>query len=187
MTEASESITRGIQLEPERDWFPYMNRAELSLAGGLRTCEENLADLDKALKMNPDARSNVALVAGTGLSQRCPALYDSRRFEALAREAVAHGRDGSGYAALGVVLFEAGRYTEARGELDQALKTRDWIPGADVTPLQYLAMTEWRLGNRRAARDYQKRAADLIDELAPKDPELIQIQKRVDALLGTVG
>ena len=48
-------------------------------------------------------------------------------------------------------------------------------------------MTEWRLGNRRAARDYQKRAVALIDQLAPKDPGLIQIQKRVDALLGTVG
>ena len=187
--EASESITRGIQLEPERDWVPYVARAEASLVGGLRTCEENLADLDKALKLNPDARSGVALVAGMWLSQRCPALYDSRRFEALAREAVAlDARVGSGHAALGVVLFEAGHYTEARGELDQVLKTPDWwYPSADVIPLQYLAMTEWQLGNRLAARDYQKRAAALIDRFNPKDPGFLQDQKRVNALLGTVG
>jgi tetratricopeptide (TPR) repeat protein len=82
------------------------------------------------------------------------------------------------------VLFEAGRYQEARGELEQGLKASY---SDDTNFLQYLAMTEWRLGNRRAARDHQKRAAALIDQLAPKDAGDIQIQKRVDALLGTAG
>ncbi len=48
-------------------------------------------------------------------------------------------------------------------------------------------MTERRLGNRSAARDYRKRAAAFIDHLAPNNPGFIQVLKRVDALLGTAG
>jgi len=78
-----------IELEPDRDSDVHGWRAVFSRIGDLRNCEESLADLDKAQEIaGVENRYNMTWIAATHLYPRCSELYDSQRYETMARGGV---------------------------------------------------------------------------------------------------
>ena len=112
-------------------------------------------------------------------------MYDSQRWEALARGAIEFDSNPFTRLALGVVLFSAGRYDESREDLLVALELDGGGEEFDLAiAWQYLAMAEWHLGNHADARDYRDRALALVDRTAPRHAGFLWSRKQVDKVLG---
>ncbi len=137
-------------------------------------CERAGADLQRSEAQIPEnARDAGMLFAQAavhlwGFYYACPNLYDGPRALELAKRAVLLDPQSKYIrAVLGVALYRAGRYHEARDTLLETLPAR----AEDPSRLFFLAMTSEKLGKRADARRYFDRAVVWVGAHSPSDLE----------------
>jgi tetratricopeptide (TPR) repeat protein len=81
---------------------------------------------------------------------------------------------------LGVALYRAGDWTEARTAL---LKSTSIRGGGDSFDWFFLATAAWQQGNRDQAREWYDRAVEWMERNRPKDEELIRFRREAEELL----
>ena len=108
-----------------------------------------------------------------------PAVRDPGRAVGLARQAVDRAAGESRYwNTLGVAQYRAGDWPAAAAALDRSIRLAgggtpwDWF---------FRAMTAWRLGDRRLAREYAGRATAWVDRNQPGE-DLLRYRAELDAL-----
>jgi tetratricopeptide (TPR) repeat protein len=181
--EALAAADQLVELQPA-DFFTWDARAEyLTFKPG--SCDRVRADLEKVWELGahePWAWNAVAWAHAVHLEHACPDLYDPARALELARKAVASSpQQGAIRDTLGIVLYRNGLYEEAHTTLLEAMEM-----GVDETPnmLFSLAMTSWKLGRERDARQYYDRAVALMNRTIPTNPEYLRRRDEAAALLG---
>jgi tetratricopeptide (TPR) repeat protein len=124
--------------------------------------------------------STQAAVHLWGFYYACPNLYDGPRALELAKRAVLLEPQVKYIRAmLGVALYRAGRYHEARDTLLETLPAR----GDDPSKLFFLAMTSEKLGKRADARRYFDRAVVWVGAHSPSDLESARFRDEVARVL----
>jgi len=97
------------------------------------------------------------------------AVTDWARPVQVAEKSVAISPKNSAYlTALGAVLYRAGRYEEALGRLDEAMKENTY--GGSLSCWLFLALAHHRLGHAAEARSYLDKAAAWLDQSTPEKP-----------------
>jgi serine/threonine protein kinase/WD40 repeat protein len=94
---------------------------------------------------------------------------DARRGVELATCAVEQRpQAANAWNTLGIAQYRAGNWHAAKTALEKSMS----LQGANVCDLFFLAMTHWRLDERKAARELFERACQSMDEGRPLDMEL---------------
>jgi serine/threonine protein kinase len=107
---------------------------------------------------------------------------DPSRAVALARKAVElEPSDGGFWNTLGVTCYRAGDWNGAREALARSQALRH---GGDSFDWFFLAMVDWRHGERDVARKRYQQAVDWMEKKRPKDQELVRFRSEAAALLG---
>src|SRR5262249_57843159 len=76
---------------------------------------------------------------------------------------------GTNWTTLGVAHYRAGQWKEAVAALDKSMELRK---GGDSFDWFFLAMANWRLGEKDKARELYDRAAQWMDKNQPKHEEV---------------
>jgi tetratricopeptide (TPR) repeat protein len=114
----------------------------------------------------------------------CPdaELRDPERAVELAKRTVRIAPQHELYhAALGVALYRAGKWHEAKKSLDDAVQFR---PGATSVEAFFLAMACWRLGEKERAADHYGQGVRWMQNNKPDDLELERFRAEAAGLLG---
>jgi tetratricopeptide (TPR) repeat protein len=182
--EAIASLNRTTELFPKSAW-PYSVRARVAL-GQPGTCEKALADLETASEHAPDdveLMSEIAWVHASLVISQCPNGYNADLALNHAEKSMNDNpKSANRQNVYGWVLYRQGRYGEAREALLKAMDRR--IPEPEPWDLFGLAMTEWKLGNKKEARDYYDRAVARAEHTFPKFPEFTLLKEEAAELLG---
>jgi serine/threonine protein kinase/WD40 repeat protein/tetratricopeptide (TPR) repeat protein len=148
----------------------YNQRSVASYSLGL--WDQALADLGKALTIQPDfpmAKNNLAWMLAA-----CPEpkIRDPIRAVELAKQAVAaQPKESTLYTTLGLAHYRAGDWTAARNALQKSLElgkgmgSRFWFGRTTLA----LAMSHWQLGEKEKARTSYHQA---VEWMAKNQPEL---------------
>lgn len=190
LDEAVAAYSRALQLGGE-DASVYNSRSVASYSLGL--WGQALADIGKALTLQPDfpmAKNNLAWMLAA-----CPEpkLRDPVRAVELAKQAVAaHPKESTLYTTLGLAHYRAGDWTAARNalqkslELGQGMGSLFWFGRTTLA----LAMSHWQLGEKEKARTSYHQAVEWMAKNQPeleKDParwaELRRFRAEADAVL----
>jgi tetratricopeptide (TPR) repeat protein len=108
-------------------------------------------------------------------------VRDAARGVELAETAVKLAPDlGNIWNTLGVAHYYAGNYQAAIEALNKSVELRH---GGDSTDWFFLAMAEWQLGNKDAARKWYDKAIDWMDNNDPTNEELIRFRAEAAELL----
>jgi tetratricopeptide (TPR) repeat protein len=83
--------------------------------------------------------------------------------------------------ALGVAQYRNGDWKEAIASLDKSLKLHE---GGDGIALFFLAMSQWRLGEKVKARESHDKAVAWTDKNKPQDEELRRFRAEAARLFG---
>jgi serine/threonine protein kinase/Flp pilus assembly protein TadD len=103
---------------------------------------------------------------------------------AAARKAVDLAPEqGNFWNTLGVALYRAGDWAEARAALSKSMALRR---GAESLDWFFLAMAHWQLGEREEARKRYQQAVDWMAKNRPKDEELRRFRAEAAELLGLI-
>lgn len=130
------------------------------------------------VRRRPDAQEETATALTNLASMRLQA-GQAEQAEALLREALdiftampaTDAHEAAARAALGAVQYRRGSYRDALASFRQALAGTERIFGRNVdyaSALRSIAMTQAALGDRAAAADSQKQAAELLESLLGK-------------------
>ena len=114
----------------------------------------------------------------------CPdaELRDPERAVELAKRTVRIAPQHELYhAAMGVALYRAGKWHEAKKSLDDAVQFR---PGATSVEAFFLAMACWRLGEKERAADHYRQGVRWMQKNKPDDLELERFRAEAAGLLG---
>jgi tetratricopeptide (TPR) repeat protein len=141
-----------------------------------------IAAYREAVRLNPDepmAQNNFAWILAT-----CP---DARLRHAAwavehARNAVKQMPDNSGFwNTLGVAQYRTGDWKAA---VEALTKATQLAKGGSATDFLFLAMAEWQLGNKDAARNWYEKAVAWMDKNKAKDDDLRRFRAEAAELLG---
>jgi tetratricopeptide (TPR) repeat protein len=124
----------------------------------LRAREDFGKLLQEVEPKSANAQNNLAWLLAT-----CPetALRDPRRAVALASNAVElEPNQGTFQNTLGAARYRAGDWAAAVEALNKSMELRE---GGDAFDWFFLAMAEWQLGNKDAARDWYDKAGQWIN------------------------
>ncbi len=182
--EASAAIDDAIEAAPE--WAEsYRDRATYS-AYRENGCDVAAAALDEHRRRaddTPETWSTLGRVHAANLYHTCPTLADVELALDLARKAVAAQPANLDYRyPLGVAAFRNGNHEEARDALSTFVEPDG---GDQAAAMFYLSMTLERLGDRERSRHWYDRAVARMDELYPKNPELVALRREAGELLGS--
>jgi serine/threonine protein kinase/Tfp pilus assembly protein PilF len=181
--EALGSADRCVELQPNISWVWRVRAEYLTFKSG--SCDRVRANLEKFWELGshqPFGWNSLAWFHAVHLVQACPDVYDPARALELARKAVSYWpEDGSVKDTLGIVLYRNGMYEEARTALLEVLELGH---EANPHPLFSLAMTCWKLGREREARQYYDRAVAAMDRTIPTNPEYLRRRDEAAELLG---
>jgi serine/threonine protein kinase/WD40 repeat protein len=174
------------------DLSKWVHTAELKHAGTLHAQEANAhyqagrwekacVAYAKAAELTPDdaeAANNYAWLLVT-----CPnsELRNPRRAIELARNATRREpAKGSYWNTLGVALYRMGEWRACI----EAVEKSERLGGTNSFNSFFLAMANWRLGNREPARERFRQALLLMDKNRPQDDQLVRFRAEAEALLG---
>jgi tetratricopeptide (TPR) repeat protein len=115
-------------------------------------------------------------------------LRDPRRAVEIAREAIQMSpKNWTATDALGIALFRIGDWQASIDAFEKsiALVGMDPLPQyIDPKRWLYIAMAEWRLGNKDKAREWYDRAVQWMEKSKPINEELRRFRDEAAELLG---
>jgi tetratricopeptide (TPR) repeat protein len=185
---ADEALA-AIELAMERSpglWHFYPRRATYLLYGEV-DCAAAVADLDRALELAPaswyDVAHVIATIQVTELAVACPREFDpAAALESAKFAAEAAPRDPVIQATLGMALYRAGRFREARDALVRTAERS--MPEPEPWELFGLAMAEWESGNGAAARRAFEHGLAREERAVPANPRDSRARNEAAELLG---
>jgi serine/threonine protein kinase/Tfp pilus assembly protein PilF len=124
------------------------------------------------------------LLALAGTLANCPdfRLRDAARAVALAKRAVELAPEFAPcWKSLGIASYRAGDDRAAVSALEKAMQLRE---GGDSADWFFLAMAQWRLGQKEHAHECYDQAVASMDKQRPKDEELHRFRAEAEQLLG---
>jgi tetratricopeptide (TPR) repeat protein len=166
------------------------------IASHLRQCQFNLAGLlaangrpeeaDRAysrlLKLAP--RNAVGHNDLAWLLATCPdsKFRDPKRAVELAKKAVELDQNaGTNWNTLGVAHYRAGDWKAA---IEALKKSDELLKGKELSfNAFFLAMAQWRLGNKAEARKWYDQAVQWMEKNQPKNEELVRFRAEAEKLL----
>jgi tetratricopeptide (TPR) repeat protein len=153
----------------------------IRLLGDLGQPTEGAELLQKALQIESgDAAVNNELAWFLATSPEIR-LRDSARAVRLAKKAVdAEPESGSYKNTLGVAHYRNGDDKAAVAELEKTMSLR---AGGDSLDWFFLAMAQWRLGNRDKAQTWFDRAVQWMDKHKPQDDELRRLRAEAETIV----
>jgi eukaryotic-like serine/threonine-protein kinase len=161
---ANASIDRGSRYANVRQWDKAI--AEFSKAGEL------------APKW-PTNLNNLAWLLATCVETN---FRDATRAIELAKRAVElEPNQGGSWNTLGVAQYRAGQWKVAMETLKESIALRN---GGDSFDWFFLAMANWQLGNKEAARQRYDQAVQWMEKHQPKNEELRRFRDEAAELLG---
>jgi tetratricopeptide (TPR) repeat protein len=176
-------IERAIEVEPG-DMWGYWYRIEHKLLLNM-PCSEVRDDLQKWRDLiggNPWADVSESRMHTTYLHWFCPELSEKDKALAMARRVVEYRSDfWFNWEVLGIALYRAGSYGEARDALQKSLELQ-WLPHPPT--LFTMAEVQWKLGERAQARSYYEQAVERMNSTWPDRPEFKMFKQEAAQLLG---
>jgi serine/threonine protein kinase/Flp pilus assembly protein TadD len=183
MPEALVSLSGAVDLDPESA-RALQERAYGAAYGGA-TCAEVAAELDAALKLDPEdewVQREIAWIHADVFARDCPARFRADFALSLARRVVTGDPTiPEFHETLGLVLYRRGSFDEARRELITATELYDQ-PSAST--LFTLAMVSRRLGRNADARSFYEQAVSRMRATYPDDPRLVRAALEAAAVVG---
>jgi tetratricopeptide (TPR) repeat protein len=133
----------------------------------------------------PDNRLQFASIHNelAWLRATCPEMNyrNPGKAVAAARKAVElEPERGEFWNTLGVALYRAADWTEARAALSKSMTLRR---GGDPFDWFFLAMAHWKLGGQSEARKWYDQAVQWMEKTKPKDDELRRFRAEAEELL----
>jgi tetratricopeptide (TPR) repeat protein len=181
--EAVAQLDRAVEAQPSNS-VPYAVRGRMRLFQPGR-CREAMTDLDRAREIDPTnywVGSQFAWVQAALLPGLCPSEHDPGLALEPARRAVDFDPRNADYrTTLGVALYRAGSYEEARDALMAAQDLRAQEHPGDSF---FLAMTHVRLGDNKKARVCYDQAVVRMNATYPGNPEYRFFREEAARLLG---
>ena len=136
----------------------------------------------KSLQLNPHNASTHNRFAWLLATCSDPLSRDPRRAVELASTAVELSpSDGNIWNTLGVAFYRAGDWKAAIGALRKSMELRQ---GGDSADWFFLAMAEWQMGDKDAARVWYDKAIDWMDTKQSDNEELFRFRAEAAQLLG---
>ncbi len=169
LNEAAVAYSRIIELGGDNASLIYNSRSVAYYALGL--WDKAIADLDKALKLQPDlpmGKNNLAWILTT-----CPQakFRDPVRAAELAKQAVAaQPKESTFWTTLGLAQYRSGDWKAARETLQKSLELGPgngspyWFGRTTL----FLAMSHWKLGDKEKARTTYDQALEWMAKNKPK-------------------
>lgn len=134
----------------------------------------------KGMEVDPDDPEPYSILAWI-LATCDPESRDVNRALDLARRALELApKDADSWGALGVALYRDGEYAEALEALQKCESLRKRKHAAYGF---FLAMTYWRLGIQNEARNWRRKAVELMERRRSDDVELKQFRSEAAALI----
>jgi tetratricopeptide (TPR) repeat protein/serine/threonine protein kinase len=179
--EAAEALRKSIELQPNNPDAQATLGEVLALSGDL---PEAAAAYEKAIELapnNPGPRGDLSWLLATWVD---PKLRDAARAIELAEKAVELApENGRTWNSLGVARYRAAQWQPA---IDALKKSIELEGEGDAVHCFFLAMAQWQLGERDAARKYYDQAVAWIEKNAVEHPMLVRFRAEADKLLGIV-
>jgi tetratricopeptide (TPR) repeat protein len=168
--------------EAEREWITLAVAFIRFVAAADRpVAEGHFQRLREFAPAKPQSQNNLAWYLVTNPD---PCFCDPGRAVELAGRAVAGSpQEGTYWNTLGAARYRAGDWAGAVAALDES---RRLLAGRfDSFNTFFLALAQWRLGDREQARRWYGLAVEWMNKNGPKDPELIRFRAEATALLET--
>jgi superkiller protein 3 len=179
LDEAVGAYHKAIELDPK------FARAYYNLGIALRKLNRPREALDAyTVALEIDPKSANACNGLAWLLATCPdvTLRDPGRAVALAKKGVELDPKNGGYLnTLGVACYRTGDWNGAVANLEKSMELRQ---GGDSSNWFCLAMAEWQLGNKDAAREWHEKAVEWMEKNAADNKELIRFRAEAAELLG---
>jgi superkiller protein 3 len=180
---AIEVIQKVITLRPDL-YAPHFNLGmALKYLGKER---EAITSHRKALQLQPnyvEACTSLARLLTTCADLQ---LRDPEDALQLAQKAVELApQSAEAWAALGWALHRGGNWKASIEALEKSIALETSPDGRNVPQWFFLAMANWQLGDRVAARKWYDQAAEWTDKNQPNNQELRRLQVEVEALMKT--
>jgi tetratricopeptide (TPR) repeat protein len=157
----------------------------VSLLWQLGRQSEAAEPLRKALEVAPEDPAASNELAWFLAAHPEPRLRDAAQAVRLAKKAVAAKPQSADYQnTLGVAHYRNGDDKAAIATLETAMSLRG---GGDGYDWFFLAMAQWRRGERDQARSWYDRAVEWMDRFEPNDQELRRFRAEAKALLTAAG
>ncbi|MFO0968008.1 MAG: tetratricopeptide repeat protein [Gemmataceae bacterium] len=182
LAEAVAAIRKAIELKPDYA-IGYSNLG--IVLGEQGNLAESIAAYRDALRLQPDMDG--ALNSLSWNLATCPdiKLQDPAQAVELAIKAVKlKPNEGAYWNTLGTARYRAGDWKAAITDLERSMKLRK---GGDAGDWFFLAMSHWRLGDKKRAEKYYQEAVAWMDEHTPKDGEMLRFRAETAELLGIKG
>jgi tetratricopeptide (TPR) repeat protein len=180
---ALAEIERAIEVEPGDGWG-YWYRIEHKLLLDM-PCSEVVDDLQKWRDLiggNPWADMNESFLHTTYLHWFCQGMSEYDKALEMARRSVEYRSEfWFNWEVLGVALYRAGSYGEARDALQKSLELQ-WLPYPST--LFTMATVQQRLGERSEALAYYDQAVERMNSTWPNRPEFKMFKEEAAQLLG---
>ncbi len=158
----------------------YLELAALLSAAGRAEDAKQL--YQRLLEMRP--KDAAALRNLSWLLSTCPdlKLRDPSRAVNLAKQTVElRPKEGNNWNTLGVANYRSGDWKEARAALEKSMELRK---GGDAFDWIFQAMTQWRLDQKKEARNWYEKADAWMEKNAAQNEELIRFRAEARDLFG---
>jgi tetratricopeptide (TPR) repeat protein len=179
LDDAIAEYRKGIELDPN---YAY---TYIKLGGALREqkkVDEAIAAEQKAIEVDPKNALVHNSLAWALVTFTDAKFRDPVRALALAKRAVELDPQNGAYLnTLGAAYYRAGESRAAIAALKKSMELRN---GGDSCDWFFLAMAEWQLGNKDAAREWYGKGVEWMETNAPANLELLLFRAEAAELLG---
>jgi tetratricopeptide (TPR) repeat protein len=173
---AIAAYQKALRLQPDYVQAYY----DLGMAyHGKGMANEAIAAFSDVIRLQPDHSIVCDHVAWLCLD---PKIRNPERAVTFAQKAVdLEPQNGTFWQTLGAAQYRAGKWTDSAAALTKSMELRK---GGDASVWLFMAMTQWRLGDKDEARKWYEKAVQWLDANAKDLPWMSDVRAEAAALIG---